>query len=146
MKFKKLHIYLLKIFKEPLLIISILMAVFILAAISLISSPTGLLGNNKATLVLTLNNSDRFFEGGTIEGLTLLDVLNLTTATGAIKFKYAIEKDGKVKVLAINGHIIDGISSNLSVLLNSRAIDTTSLNKIAIGPGDKIEVKAINRQ
>ena len=122
------------------------MAVFILASISLLSLSTDLFNNNKATLVLTLNNQNRVFEGETIEGLTILDVLNLTTATGNIIFKYAIEKDGKVKIMAINGHIIDGISDNLSVLVNSRVIDTTSLNKIAIGPGDKIEVRATNRQ
>lgn len=145
MKFKKLHIYLLKIFKEPLLTISILMTVFILAAISLISSPAGLSNNSKATLVLTLDNSSRFFEGETIEGLTLLDVLNLTTATGGINFKYAIEEDGKIKVLAINGHIIDGVFNNFSVSVNSRVVDVTSLNKIAIEPGDKIEIKATNR-
>lgn len=146
MKFKNLHTYLSKVFKEPLLVISILMAVFILAAISLISSSPGFPGNNKATLVFALNDSDRFFEGETIEGLTLLNIINLTTAIGNINFKYAIEEDGKIKVLAINGQVIDGVSNKLSILINSRAIDATSLNKIAIMPGDKIEIKTANRQ
>lgn len=145
MKFKKLHTYLLKIFKEPLLIISILMAVFILAAISLISSPSVLFNNSKATLVLSMDNSNRVFEGEIIEGLTLLDILNLTTTAGNIKFKYAIEEGGKVKIMVIDGHIIDGISDNLSVLVNSRSIEITSLNRIVIKPGDKIELKAVNK-
>lgn len=144
MKFKNLHTYLLKVFKEPLLIISILMAVFILTAISLISSPTVLFGNNKATLVLSIDNSNRVFKGETIEGFTLLDVLNLTTAIGNIQFKYAIEKDGEVKIMTIDGHIIDGISDNLSVSVNSHSVEIASINKIVIKPGDKIEVKAVN--
>jgi|SRR3989344_4822116 len=104
---------------------------------------SGLVKNDKATLVLTLDNQRRTFEGETTEGMTLLDVLNLSTSAGKIKFKYSIEDNGEVQVMAIDGHLIDNFSSKFHVFLNSQPISIFDINKVAIKAGDEILVRAI---
>lgn len=104
---------------------------------------SGLVKNDKATLVLTLDNQRRTFEGETTEGMTLLDVLNLSTSAGKIKFKYSIEDNGEVQVMAIDGHLIDNFSSKFHVFLNSQPISISDINKVAIKAGDEILVRAI---
>ena len=126
-------------------LISITFIILILVFIFYFNLPVqNLTKNSKATLILSIDNDKRAFEGEIIEGMTLLDALNLSTSVGSINFKYSIQNDGKVQIMAIDGHIIDGSSVKLSILLNSNPIETSQINKIAIKAGDTIEIMTKN--
>ncbi len=98
---------------------------------------------NKATLILSLDNQKRTFEGEIIEGMTILDALNLSTSVGDIKFHYSIQDNGKVKVMAVDDHFIASSFGKLSIFLNSQPIKPSDINKVTIRAGDSVEIKAI---
>ena len=128
--------------KNPLLKLFIIL-LFILGVLSLFAGDDvtrDISLGDRAMISFNLGNGQRTFQGETTEGMTVLDALNLTTTTGNINFKYSVTKNGKIQVMAIDGHIIDDFSSKFIVFLNSRPIDVTEINKIAIKAGDAVEV------
>ena len=95
--------------------------------------------NNTATLILTLKNSRRMFQGETTDSMTVLDALVASTRNSKIPIKYSLNKDNNVAIATIGDN---KSSENIEISLNSQGVNNKDINRIFIKPGDEIEIKS----
>lgn len=120
------------------------MAVTVIGILMLASRPprqdNSLEIKGQATLILALedNQQPRIFEGEIVQGMTVLDAIQASTAAGNIRFSYSFDNE-KVKLSEINGY--DGLSNEeVSIYLNAEKVDTDAINSISIKDGDEIKI------
>lgn len=96
--------------------------------------------SNESALSIDFNDMQRMFTGEVIDGMTVLDTLNVALAAGKIKLTYYVDSNNNTKVKEINDHEADG-DAQFSFYVNSHKIDSSKLNKIQVHTGDKITIK-----
>jgi hypothetical protein len=97
--------------------------------------------SNLATLAINFETLQKYFEGDVIEGMTILDALNMAVSAGNLKLNYIIDKSGNVSVVEIDGYTNGTNNKYFVFYLNSAKVPTEDLNKQIIHGGDKIEIR-----
>ena len=79
------------------------------------------------------------FEGPVIDGMTLLDTLAASAAAGNFDFDFALDKNGKIKSVVLDGR--PGGNQRWQFYLNKKPVANPDLPEIRIRAGDLIEAK-----
>lgn len=77
----------------------------------------------------------RMFEGPVIDGMTLLDTLEASAAAGNFDFDFALDDNGKIKSVVLDG------SRRWQFYLNKEPVAIPNLPAVRIKIGDLIEAK-----
>ena len=94
---------------------------------------------NTATLMISIENEPRMFQGEVTENMTVLDALIASAAAGQIHIRYYIRPDNTTEIAEINGYG-SALPKNLAFYLNRGRINSEDLNKIKVQVGDIIEI------
>lgn len=133
--FKKRHL----IEIASIVVLLILASIFKITVNNLKNTENG--GSNLATLAINLDNLKRSFEGEVVEGMTVLDALNMAMAVGKIKLNYALDDKNQVRIMEINDHLNRVGNKHFAFFLNDKQISSDNLHKIKIKSGDSIIIK-----
>lgn len=97
----------------------------------------------EATLLLAFENNGqgRMFTGEVVSGMTILDALLVSSEAGQIKLGYHPEQDGKLVIEELDGYTAGTSGKELVFYLNKGKVSVQEINRVAIHPGDKIEVR-----
>lgn len=103
--------------------------------------------NRSATLTLTFqNNGERVFQGGVVDGMTVLDAILASAKAGGINFKYFINPNDETEILTIDGYSQINLNNQPTLFLNGSSIRIGHIHKIFINPGDEIKINIVSTQ
>ncbi len=102
--------------------------------------PAGEGTDNKATLLVDFEDTQRMFTGEVVEGMTILDALNASVAAGRTALVYTVDSSNNVTVTKINDHTAVK-DKNFSFYLNDEKIATEDINRTGVRVGDKIIIR-----
>ena len=95
-----------------------------------------------AHLEVGAGDNKRVFEGEVVDGMTILEAMNVSALAGNITFKYTIDGiDNKLKIHTLNGYLSNQEDEVIDVYLNSSKVDLGQIHMITIKPGDIISIK-----
>lgn len=141
MKSKAKHNLLTGFFKETLFV-QVALAVIFVAVLGFFNWSLNILNPSPeqqyASLVLTHEGETRKFEGEVVEGMTILDALNASTAAGNIELQYQLNADGSAKINQVNGYLSE--DKKAYFYLNKSEIKPEEVGRVAIKGGDTVEV------
>lgn len=92
-----------------------------------------------AKVVLDESGRKRIFEGGVIDGMTVLEAIYTSSLAGKFDFYYSVNNN-KIEVIKI-GESIKESGSRITISLNGRNIDESKIDEIKINQGDVVEIK-----
>ncbi len=95
---------------------------------------------NTATLIISIGNDKRTFEGEVAPNMTVLDALIASARAGQIHLNYYINNKNETNIVQINGYTHNN-SLIPSFYLNNQLLDQKDLNKTGIKAKDIIEVR-----
>ena len=94
-----------------------------------------------AHLDIDINGKKRAFEGEVTEGMTILHALQASAIAGNLSFNFTVD-GGKLIVKSLDGYSVLKNDEELSLYLNSSAIETDKIQSILIKAGDRIMIDA----
>ncbi len=100
--------------------------------------------SQEAVLVLAFENEGRgrMFTGEVKEGMTILDALITSSEAGQIALKYNQDANKGVKITGLDDYYNSSTTNkSIAFYLNKSKVSEKDIYKVAIKPGDKIEIQ-----
>ncbi len=90
-------------------------------------------------LTVEYGSTERVFEGKAT-GATVLEAFNASATAGNIPFTLSVN-DGRVEIIALNGHYGAPFGNLSSVVRNGHPLDPAHLDTVRVKPGDRVFIR-----